>query len=191
MEKWIIGDLLSLLPPRTPCETDLLATNPAQVILTPVQPGSVNTTQDDDYMISQAQAFDYTPITIIDAFEEATEKGLVLPLPKIEFPMDPRLINSAFTSAGMLRVKTIRTRLHQSVRLLRRNAIWFLTATPMWNKALDMCGYLALLCAHPEQFSRAAKWELTQDGLPLPPGVFDRHLPPLQVYSVATSTVVR
>ena len=43
------------------------------------------------------------------------------------------------------RVKTISTRQHQSVAQLFRRYTWFLTATPMWNKTLDFCGYLSLL----------------------------------------------
>ncbi|KAJ5857512.1 Helicase C-terminal [Penicillium solitum] len=43
------------------------------------------------------------------------------------------------------RVKTISSHQHQSVALLNRRSIWFLTATPMWNKPLDFCGYLSLL----------------------------------------------
>jgi hypothetical protein len=43
------------------------------------------------------------------------------------------------------RVKTISSRQHQSVAKLTRHATWFLTATPMWNKPLDFCGYLSLL----------------------------------------------
>ncbi|KAJ5162548.1 Helicase C-terminal [Penicillium capsulatum] len=43
------------------------------------------------------------------------------------------------------RVKTISSRQHQSVAKLTRSATWFLTATPMWNKPLDFCGYLSLL----------------------------------------------
>jgi hypothetical protein len=43
------------------------------------------------------------------------------------------------------RVKTISSRQHQSVAKLTRQATWFLTATPMWNKPLDFCGYLSLL----------------------------------------------
>ena len=43
------------------------------------------------------------------------------------------------------RLKTISSRQHQSVALLDRQSTWCLTATPMWNRALDYCGYLALL----------------------------------------------
>ena len=43
------------------------------------------------------------------------------------------------------RLKTISSRQHQSVALLDRQYTWCLTATPMWNRALDYCGYLALL----------------------------------------------
>jgi hypothetical protein len=43
------------------------------------------------------------------------------------------------------RVKTISSRQHQSVAHLQRHTTWFLTATPMWNKPFDFCGYLSLL----------------------------------------------
>lgn len=43
------------------------------------------------------------------------------------------------------RLKTISSRQHQSVALLDREYTWCVTATPMWNRALDYCGYLALL----------------------------------------------
>ena len=43
------------------------------------------------------------------------------------------------------RVKTISSRQHQSVAHLQRRTTWFLTATPMWNKPFDFCGYLSLL----------------------------------------------
>ncbi|KGO38096.1 Helicase, C-terminal [Penicillium expansum] len=43
------------------------------------------------------------------------------------------------------RVKTISSRQHQSVAHLQRSSTWFLTATPMWNKPFDFCGYLSLL----------------------------------------------
>ncbi|KAJ5765464.1 Helicase C-terminal [Penicillium odoratum] len=43
------------------------------------------------------------------------------------------------------RIKTISSRQHQSVAKLSRNVTWFMTATPMWNKPLDFCGYLSLL----------------------------------------------
>lgn len=42
-------------------------------------------------------------------------------------------------------VKTIRTRMHQSIALLKRHSLWFLTATPMRNKVIDICGYLTML----------------------------------------------
>ncbi|PYH28338.1 uncharacterized protein BO87DRAFT_284985, partial [Aspergillus neoniger CBS 115656] len=42
-------------------------------------------------------------------------------------------------------VKSIRSRNHQSLALLKVKFKWFLTATPMWNRAIDLCGYLVLL----------------------------------------------
>lgn len=43
------------------------------------------------------------------------------------------------------RLKTIYSRQHQSVALLNLDSTWCITVTPMWNRALDYCGYLALL----------------------------------------------
>ncbi|KAH3002676.1 hypothetical protein KXV52_000701, partial [Aspergillus fumigatus] len=40
--------------------------------------------------------------------------------------------------------KTIRTRVHQSVARLEAEHVWFLTATPLYNRAFDLCGYLAI-----------------------------------------------
>ncbi|CAL5867784.1 uncharacterized protein PFLUO_LOCUS2004 [Penicillium psychrofluorescens] len=74
------------------------------------------------------------------------------------------------------RVKTIRTRLHQSVRLLTRRSIWFLTATPMKNRAFDMCGYLALLCSQPNQFSKLGEIDLTDNRLPKPRNVYTKDI---------------
>ncbi|KAJ5517821.1 SNF2-like protein [Penicillium expansum] len=34
---------------------------------------------------------------------------------------------------------------HQSVALLNLDSTWCITVTPMWNRALDYCGYLAFL----------------------------------------------
>ncbi|KAI9370901.1 hypothetical protein BJX61DRAFT_544160 [Aspergillus egyptiacus] len=42
-------------------------------------------------------------------------------------------------------LKQIRTYNHQAVAKLEARTVWFLTATPMSNRALDLCGYLALL----------------------------------------------
>ncbi|KAE8345766.1 hypothetical protein BDV24DRAFT_159100 [Aspergillus arachidicola] len=41
-------------------------------------------------------------------------------------------------------VKTIRTKVHQSVATLRATYKWFLSATPMPNRVIDICGYLSL-----------------------------------------------
>ncbi|KAJ5366986.1 Helicase C-terminal [Penicillium brevicompactum] len=46
------------------------------------------------------------------------------------------------------RIKTIATRQHQSIYLLARDVTWLLTATPIWNRALDMCGFLNLFATH-------------------------------------------
>lgn len=46
------------------------------------------------------------------------------------------------------KVKTIASRAHQSIALLERQAIWFITATPMWNRPLDFSGYLSLFEAN-------------------------------------------
>jgi hypothetical protein len=40
--------------------------------------------------------------------------------------------------------KTIQTRVHQSVARLEAEHMWFLTATPLYNQAFDLCGYLAI-----------------------------------------------
>jgi hypothetical protein len=40
--------------------------------------------------------------------------------------------------------KTIRTRVHQSVAWLEAKHVWFLTATPLYNWAFNLCGYLAI-----------------------------------------------
>ncbi|KAG2421209.1 hypothetical protein HFD88_000825 [Aspergillus terreus] len=42
-------------------------------------------------------------------------------------------------------IKTIRTRNHQAVALLQADNFWGLTATPIWNRPIDLCGYLVLL----------------------------------------------
>lgn len=42
-------------------------------------------------------------------------------------------------------VKTISTRFHQSVSLLRARHHWIITATPLMNHARDLAGYLAIL----------------------------------------------
>ncbi|KAI9035035.1 uncharacterized protein KD926_004699 [Aspergillus affinis] len=42
-------------------------------------------------------------------------------------------------------IKTIRTRSHQAVSLLEADAFWGLTATPIWNRPVDLCGYLVQL----------------------------------------------
>ncbi|KAL4981348.1 P-loop containing nucleoside triphosphate hydrolase protein [Aspergillus falconensis] len=42
-------------------------------------------------------------------------------------------------------LKTIATRFHQSVADLGADHLWILSATPMFNRAQDMCGYLSLL----------------------------------------------
>ncbi|RHZ67335.1 uncharacterized protein CDV56_108085 [Aspergillus thermomutatus] len=41
--------------------------------------------------------------------------------------------------------KTVRTRVHQAVARLEALHVWFLTATPLYNWAFDLCGYLAIL----------------------------------------------
>ena len=53
------------------------------------------------------------------------------------------------------RIKTIATR-HQSVYLLARDVTWFLTATPMWNRALDMCGFLNLFATYLSHLAAAS-----------------------------------
>jgi hypothetical protein len=40
--------------------------------------------------------------------------------------------------------KTIRTRVHQLVARLEAEHVWFLTVTPLYNWAFDLCGYLAI-----------------------------------------------
>lgn len=47
-------------------------------------------------------------------------------------------------------VKNIRTRTraHQSIAQIPRNALFGLTATPMWNLILDLYGYCSLLAGH-------------------------------------------
>jgi hypothetical protein len=45
-------------------------------------------------------------------------------------------------------VKNIRTRAHQSIAQIPRNALFRLTATPMWNRILDLYGYCSLLAGH-------------------------------------------
>jgi hypothetical protein len=40
--------------------------------------------------------------------------------------------------------KTIQTRVHQSVTRLEAEHVWFLTATPLYNQAFNLCGYLAI-----------------------------------------------
>lgn len=54
--------------------------------------------------------------------------------------------------------KTIRTKVYQSVAQLGADHYWFLTATPMYNRAFDICGYLAILfpaiCRRPETWVR-------------------------------------
>lgn len=45
-------------------------------------------------------------------------------------------------------MKTIASRTHQAVALLKQEAIWLLTATPMWNRPLDFGGYLSLFEAN-------------------------------------------
>lgn len=65
------------------------------------------------------------------------------------------------------KVKAIRTRMHQSIALLKREFLWFLTATPMRNKVLDMCGYLTMLAG-------SVKLDFVDgmpQGVPMPPGV--------------------
>ncbi|RHZ56749.1 hypothetical protein CDV55_106106 [Aspergillus turcosus] len=41
--------------------------------------------------------------------------------------------------------KSIRTRAHEAIAQLEAAHIWFLTAIPLYNRAFDMCGYLAIL----------------------------------------------
>lgn len=45
-------------------------------------------------------------------------------------------------------MKTIASRTHQAVALLKQEAIWFLTATPMWNRPLDFGAYSSLFEAN-------------------------------------------
>ncbi|PKX97667.1 uncharacterized protein P174DRAFT_418610 [Aspergillus novofumigatus IBT 16806] len=40
--------------------------------------------------------------------------------------------------------KTIRTRVRQSVARLEAEHVWFFTATPLYNQAFNLCGYLAI-----------------------------------------------
>ncbi|RAH63631.1 hypothetical protein BO85DRAFT_434121 [Aspergillus piperis CBS 112811] len=42
-------------------------------------------------------------------------------------------------------LKTISTRVHQSVARLGVPRQWFLTATPMINRVIDICGFLTIL----------------------------------------------
>lgn len=64
------------------------------------------------------------------------------------------------------KVKRIRSRTHQSIALLKRRSVWFLTATTMRNKVLDICGYLTMLdhCG-PLDFVDGMP-----QGVPMPPG---------------------
>ncbi|KAL2801512.1 P-loop containing nucleoside triphosphate hydrolase protein, partial [Aspergillus granulosus] len=43
------------------------------------------------------------------------------------------------------KAKNILSRVHQSIRLLNAKHVWVLTATPMLNQMIDLCGPLALL----------------------------------------------
>ncbi|GES64167.1 helicase, C-terminal [Aspergillus terreus] len=42
-------------------------------------------------------------------------------------------------------VKTIASRAHQAVTALDADHVWFLTATPLFNRITDLCGYVVLL----------------------------------------------
>lgn len=51
--------------------------------------------------------------------------------------------------------KTISTRAYQAVSLLNITHYWFLSATPMPNRPLDICGYLTIL--YNAKFDKPAK----------------------------------
>ena len=70
-------------------------------------------------------------------------------------------------------VKSIRTRQHQSIALLRRNSLIGLTGTPMWNKVVDLFGYFSLLAGGLGVSDDAVK------SLPRPDGVVCSTLPAL------------
>lgn len=61
-------------------------------------------------------------------------------------------------------VKSIRTRSHQSITQLRRNALFGLTATPMWNRILDLFGYCSLLAGHLETDNTTSAQHLPRPG---------------------------
>lgn len=42
-------------------------------------------------------------------------------------------------------VKTIVSRVHQAVAALDATHVWFLSATPLFNRVTDLCGYVVLL----------------------------------------------